>query len=291
MYLRMRISFFTIIFLLGVIFSGYNLYGQQIGCKYDTIRLVRDRFVGIGNYYSNTKVTKHNFPSSLFKVSTEFHYLTRRNIKDGDFDSYIGLGTDLSDGASWVLENGLSNEKTSLNCKIEIYCRGTQNHVFTANVIDRDHYMETERMDPILEWGKGANGFIRVGEEFCGQLQMTQDPQKMNEINAWLTKVYVADNNQATELPKSNNDFAMCCNLLNEEIVITYIPEKDGIYMYNDSVLLALYHPEKRKFLSGKDKNENPFLLVNKDLDENARINLLFLSMLCQWFMNVSRIY
>ena len=287
----MRIAFFTIILLLGLIFTGQSLFAQQIGYKYDTIRFSRDRFVSIGDYYSNTKITKHNFPSSLYKVSTEFHYLHQRNIKNGDLATRIGFGSGLYDGASWLLGKGISNEKASLNCTVELYCRGMQNQVYNANVIDRDCYIGTERMDPRLEWGTGTSGIIRIGDAFCGQFQMTLNPPRTNELNGLLKKVHAADNNQGKEFPKSNRQFAIWGNFLNEEIAITYNPAENDIYMYNDSVLLGLYHPDKRKFLSRKSKNDNPFLLVNKDLDENERINLLFLSMLSQWLMNVIRIY
>ena len=166
-----------------------------------------------------------------------------------------------------------------------------QNQVYDANVIDRDCYIGTEQMDPRLEWGTGTSGIIRIGDAFCGQFQMTLNSPRTNELNGWLKKVHAADNDQGKEFSKSNRQFAIWGNFLNEEIAITYNLAENDIYMYNDSVLLGLYHPDKRKFLSRKSKNDNPFLLVNKDLDENERINLLFLSMLSQWLMNVIRIY
>ena len=216
----MRISFFTIFFLLGLTFYDNTLLGQQSDCTYDTIRLVRERFVGIGDYYSNTKITKHNFPSSLYKVSTEFHYLTQRSIKNGDLATHIGLGSGVYNEASWLLGKGISNEKAGLNCKVELYCRGMQNQFSNANVIDRDRYIGTERMDPRLEWGKGTSGIIRIGDAFCGQFQMALNPPKMNELNEWLKKVHATDNNQGKEFPKSSRQFAIWGNFLNEEIAI-----------------------------------------------------------------------
>lgn len=260
--------------------------------NYDTVRFVREKFVGIGDYYSNSRITKGYFHSGLYKVSTGVHYLTARNEKKGGFASFIGLGADLADRANWQLGKDISKEEINLYFKIELYCQGVQSRSITADAVNKDLWTRTEQTDPILEWGKGVNGYIFGStDELSAEIRLILDPGRKKDSNAWAKIGREWNNVFGTELPECGKGFAIWCNFLNEEITIVYSAVNDRIYLFNSNDLVALYHPEKWKFLVRKNKEESPFLLVKEDLEENARIRLLVLSMLSQWFMNVIHLY
>lgn len=289
-YLRNKISFFYSLLLIGLVSLSNDLLGQQADFTFDTIRFEREKFVGIGDYYSNSRITKGAFHSNLFKVSTDLYYLKKQNTTKDGLNSVIGLGDDLSNRANWLLEEGISKEEMSFKFKIELYCRGMQTRTITANSIDKDHIVWIEQPETMLDWRKGASGYIWERGKLFGEIQ-TVLGSGMYDSNNWIKRVYNLDNSSEMKIPESRKDFAIWCSFLNEEITIIYSSIKDRMYLFSGNNLVGLYHPEKWKFLVKKGRSENPFLLVEENLDESERISLLVLSMFSQWFMNVIYLY
>lgn len=289
-YLRNRISFFYSLLLFGFVFLSIDLPGQQIDFTYDTIRFEREKFVGIGDYYSNSRITKGNFHSNLFKVSTDLYYLTKQNTTKDGLYSVIGLGGDLSNRTNWQLEEEISKEEMSFNFKIELFCQGIQSRAISVDAIDRDHIIWIEQPETILDWRNGASGYIWEMGKLSGEFEMVLG-SGMFDSSKWVKRVYNHDYAHNTKLLESRKDFAIWCNFLKEEITIIYSSRKDRIYLFSGNILVGLYHPEKWKFLAKKNRSENPFLLVEENLDESERISLLVLSMFSQWFMNIIRLY
>lgn len=289
-YLRIRIIFFSLL-LPGIVLSSSDLSAQKSDFKYDTIRFANNKFVRIGEYYSNSRIAKGNFHSSLFRVSTELHYLTKQNTAGIGLSSFLGLGGDMSGRSSWQLEKGISHEEMRLIFKIEMFCRGLQSKPLAVKSCYGEHNIWAEQPEPILEWEMGATGYIWNGDKLSGEFQMTLNPEKIKDSKEWVKNVHRQDYIDKIGLTESIEDFAIYCNLLDEKVSIIYSAAEDRIYLFNGDNLVGVYHPEKRKFLARKNKEDNPFLLVKENLNENERIRLLVLSTFSQWVMNVIYLY
>lgn len=267
-------------------FFENELCGQQTNHSFDTIKFIRNRHIEIGDYYSNTKINCNSLHANLFKVSGQFHYFAKRNTNDGTLTSGVGLGADLSNDAYWLLNENISGEEKTLSCRVEMYCRGIKSQNTDTYIADKGYYNGDVSSDPILLWKNGANGYVRIQDKFSGQFRLTMALKERIDLDKWLKELYPDVETAERRFLRSNRDFVVHCNFQNNPTVIVYVSRENLIYLFHGDTLLGIYHPEKRKFLAPKSKSENPLLMVKEGISDDERINMLFLSMFSQWFIN-----
>lgn len=280
-YLRIKIFLYSFLFSLTIV--NYDLFGQNTNSAFDTIKFVRHRYIGIDDYYQNTQI-KNIVDSHLFAITTQFQFKSQGNINNGNLSSYMGFD-DFFDGTYWIVQNGISTVETNVKCKVEMYCRGVPNQSEVGNRVDCGYNKVNEQYEPALAFGKGASGIIWIGDSLIGEVHMTHEPKNDADIYRWIKNMYLENDTQWSELPKYPIDFALECNFLNEDMTIIYSTQENHVYIFSERNLLALFHPEKKKFLEKKSNVENPLLFIREDLNEKEQIKILFLSMLSQWIM------
>lgn len=267
-------------------FFENELCGQQTNHSFDTIKFIRNRHIGIGDYYSNTRINCNSLHANLFKVSGQFHYFAQKNVKDGTLSSGVGLGADLSNNAYWLLNENISGEEKNLSCRVEMYCRGIKNQNTDVYKIEKGCYNNGLPGDPILFWEMGANGYIRIQDELSGQFQLIMEPKERTDIEEWVKEFCPEAEPLKGGFLRHQRDFIISGNFQNDPTAIVYVSRENLIYLFHGDTLLGIYHPEKRKFLAPKSKSENPLLMVKEGISEDERINMLVLSMFSQWFIN-----
>jgi hypothetical protein len=274
---------------LGLAFFDNSISAQQLYSECDTIRFMNSKFVGIGGYYSTTKIAKSNSLSMLCNVFTEFCYSNQRVSNGEDSSFYVGFGTDLSNRTGWLLEKEISKE--NLYAGIEVYCRRAENRIPSANSLYRRFDFMGEPAEPMLDWRKGVNGSIGTRRDEMSSFKISWDTREMIAFCKNLTNVWADCAIFSRDALKSGRNFMVKCNFFSEEFTAIYMPTKNELYVFDEGGFVGRYLPEKWRFLARKTEKDNPCLLPRTNIDEDHKINLLLLSMLVQWLLNVERIY
>lgn len=283
-YLRNGISFFIIYFFIVFILSDCDSLGQQVGCSFDTIQLIKNNQEHHSNYLPGTKISKCNIRANTYRVSLQINYTALRS-KDGILSS-VSLGPLSSKECKWQLIGNIANEEIVQTFKIDLFCPEMDDQVWRRQPDPTPTFSKgpfSSEFDfgpqsPVLVWGKASSGLIQMQDgqivQFCLIFNEKERPdiyRKLKEQNTDFTF-------------KRRKDFILYGIWSGNENMIVYNSQKNLISLFRNKNLIGNFQPDEHKLFC-REQNKNPFILAEKTLHEDDRINLIIMSVFCQWFV------
>lgn len=269
-----------------------ELTGQNTDTAFDTIRLERsDNQTGFNYVVSNFTTKEIGYKKSSFEKVKGGHFPLGTEAARGIFTLLTGWGSNATHEFEWLLAGMITTDDQKLNWKVDIFCPGSILKS-TERVRNSDGSVSNETSKEMrVNWERSLGLIIRQSDTI-GSFMVVKEPRNVRDLDKWTSKIFTLPKENQKKMTMeefqmmtySKREFALCGNLNGKEIMIIYDAEKNQLYLFKETELSGVLQADQRNSLVRKKNRIKPSLLINNNISQENKSDVLLLSMLGQWF-------
>ncbi|WPP52208.1 hypothetical protein [Catalinimonas niigatensis] len=267
--------------LLGTV----SLSAQNILSDYDSLPISRPKALK-SKYKVNHPVIHeisilHGEPRAVTVLPKKFW----GNLAEGTFTLLSGFSTSSSEEALWVSGNELRSNDETYNWQVLLFLRGEymKNRERVQNE-DGSSSVETQR-GVYIDWSQGAYGLILEQGDTLGGFTLIAKPEADPDNLYWLSRIReesseLRDKLKKYEAGQMNFNFQLIGVLRGQLFsVLTNGSHYKSLLMLEEQPEAIFQNHPDYMILSKKDRI-HPYLLLNKTLEEERKMDMIRLAFL-----------
>lgn len=247
---------------------------------FDTLRLLHNDYYLNDYTLEDTLIDSISIQNVAVKQMNDVHFKFGENIFGGAMTLITGIGFGGAKDVDWYLASTIRTNDQKLDWIFDVYCPGYVKKERTrVTNSDGSHSVETNYVNR-FSWHKGAIGFIIEAGDTIGWHYLHREPRKDTALQKWWQPVY---NGIQDHSAINYREFALHGQFNGRESVILFNSNDNRLYLYTGNELSGIYEcqkpPVQLTFNKKKRKFIQPYLLVNHNLTEWERMDILRLAM------------
>lgn len=274
----MKTTFKVLAFIVIIASKGTLLTAQNTVTVFDTIRIEEANYNELDFIINDTIIDALYINTSGAVLLGDVHFKFGSGLLGDMVTSATGINLSGSKETDFYLASDLATNDTNLNWKYDVYCPGyVEKNRSRAINSDGSTSVETTYSN-VYVWDDGSIGYIIEDMDTIGWSYIHMQPRMDSLKPEWLNNVYKGK----PESNHSSREFAMIGEFTGKDLKIVNNTDEDRIYIIKEDTITGIYQIQKPPKMAFKKKNRKvyqPYLLVNDQLSEWERIDVLRLAM------------
>jgi hypothetical protein len=280
----MKFQNLHIVLLLFFLIIVSNANAQKILSEYDSIPVNKLKSL-------KTKYDFHNSGLGEITISSKYPKTVDKSpsgFLGGTFTLLTGISTESFRDAKYVTQNEIAPENTSLVWETPFYFDGTFSK--TRDRVKNDDGSYSINVDKTISvnFDNGIFGYIIEQNDTIGRFSFNRyynDRQSDEFVDYWLSKIEKDENLESRKIINSmfieaNNDFIVDGEINeNKFTIIGKGSHFRSVILINNEPKVVFQNKPNLVLLNKKNRT-NTYVLIDKNLNDTERINLLKLVML-----------
>lgn len=271
--------------LFGLLAISPVVTGQSILINPDSIGVKKPKF--LKNMYALSQPIEQEITIKTRspKAESELPGSFFGKMAGGALTLFTGISTSTSEEAFWVMQNELISTNLGQSWSVPLYFEGE--YMKTRERVNNDDgstSLETQR-GVSVDWSKGASGFIVEIGDTLGWFNLNTNPHGDSLDLYWLERLRYDGIIEDNKLEKhrgfeSYRDLLVKGQLKNYDFVIISNNSLFRTLIIINGVPVAVFQREPNFVILKKKNKVHPYFLLNKDLLENTKMDLIRLGIL-----------
>lgn len=261
-------------------FPGGYLKAQDTLVSFDTLQLKHTDYYQNDYTLEDTLINNISIQNAAVKQMNDVHFKFGENVFGGVITLATGIGLSGSKDVDWYLASAIRTNNQKLDWILDVYCPGyVEKERTRVTNSDGSHSVETKYVNR-FSWHKGAIGFIIEAGDTIGWHYIHREPRTDTSLQKYSQTVY---NKNQEHTAINYREFALLGQFNGKESGILFNSNDTRIYIFTGNELSGIYDcqkpPHQLTFNKKKRKFIQPYLLVNHNLTEWERMDILRLAM------------